>query len=236
MALDVTKINQNELTPDQYVKEDCSALKNILVIHHTAGGSSPKNVIHGWQSDPEDVATAFIIAGKPTSKDTHKDGEIFQAFGSKYWAYHIAFSKSTNKVPVKYHNFTYEQKIAKASIGIEITSWGQLTKQIDGTFKTYVGTTVPIEDVVQLDKPYRGHLYYHAYTSSQLKSLKELIIYLCDKYNISKKFNSDMFDISTKALDGTNGIWSHTSFRSDKNDAFCQKELIQILKEIELGV
>lgn len=236
MALDIKQINQNELTPDQYVKEDCSAIKQILVLHHSAGGSSPKNVIYGWQKNPEKVATAFVIAGKPTSKDTHKDGEIFQAFGSKYWAYHLAFSKKTNKVPVKYHNFTYEQKIAKASIGIEITSWGQLTKQPDGTFKNYVGTIVPNNEVVELDKPYRGHVYYHAYTNAQLKSLKELVIYLCDKYKISKKFNSDIFDINLRALDGENGIYSHTSFRSDKNDIFPQKELIEMLKEIELGV
>lgn len=236
MALDIKRINQNELTPDQYVKEDCSALKQILVLHHTSGGSSPKNVIYGWQKNPEKVATAFIIAGKPTSKDTHKDGEIFQAFGSKYWAYHLAFSKKTNRVPVKYHNFTYEQKIAKASIGIEITSWGGLTKQPDGTFKTYVGTTVPNEEVVSLEKPFRGYSYYHAYSESQLKSLKELIIYLCDKYNISKKFNSDMFDINLRALDGENGIFTHVSYRSDKSDCFAQKELIKVLKDIELGV
>lgn len=236
MALDIKQINQNELTPDQYKKEDCSALKRQVVIHHTAGGSSPKNVIHGWQSDPEDVATAFVIAGKPTSKDTHKDGEIFQAFGSKYWAYHIAFSKKTNKVPVKYHNFTHEEKIARASIGIEIANWGQLTKQPDGTFKTYVGTTVPSDEVITFQNKYRGYEYYYAYTDAQLASLKDLIIYLCDKYNISKKFNTDMFDINLRALDGENGIFTHTSYRSDKNDCFPQPKLIKMLQEIEQGI
>ncbi len=236
MALNVSLINQNELTENQYFKEDCSLVKSIIVAHHTAGGSSPKNVIYGWQSNPEKVATAFIIAGKPTSKDTHKDGEIFQAFGSKYWAYHLAFSKNTNAVPVKYHNFTYEQKIAKASIGIEIANWGQLTKQTDGTFKTYVGTLVPVDEVITFETPFRGYKYYHAYTDAQLKSLKELLIYLCNQYKISKKFNSDMFDINIKALDGTNGIWTHVSYRSDKNDCCPQPKLIEILKQIELGI
>lgn len=236
MALDIKLINQNELTPDQYVKEDCSAIKNQIFIHHTSGGSSPKNVIYGWQNNPEKVATAFIIAGKPTSKDTHKDGEIFQAFGSKYWAYHLAFSKSTNKVPAKYHNFTYEQKIAKGSIAIEIASWGILTKDNEGNFRTYVNTIVPKEEVVILDKPFRGSIYYHYYSDAQLASLKDLLIYLCDKYNISKKFNADMFDINLRALDGVNGIYTHCSVRSDKSDNFPYSKLINVLKEIELGV
>jgi len=236
MPLDVTRINQNELTADQYFKEDCSSLKSILVIHHTAGGSSPKNVIYGWQSNPEKVATAFIIAGKPSLKDTHRDGEIFQSFGSKYWAYHIAFSKSTNNVPAKYHNFTHEQKIARASIGIEIANWGQLTKGEDGVFRTYVNTIVPAEEVVTFENKFRNFVHYHAYTDAQIASLKELIIYLCDKYKISKKYNSDMWDISTRALDGENGIWSHVSFRSDKNDACSQPKLVKMLQEIEQGI
>lgn len=236
MALDVSKIQQVQLTVDQYKKEDCSALKKQLTLHHTAGGSSPKNVIHGWQSNPEDVATPFIIAGKPTAKDTHKDGDIFQAFGSKYWAYHIAFSKKTNKIPSKYHNFTLEQKIARASIGIEIANWGQLTKDANGNFWSYVKTQVPKENVVTFETPYRGFTYYHAYTDAQLKSLKELIIYLCDKFNIPKNFNADMFDINLRALDGEKGIFSHTSYRSDKNDVCPQPKLIQVLKEIEAGI
>lgn len=236
MSLDIKQINQNELTPDQYIKEDCSSLKKIIVLHHTAGGSSPKNAIYGWQKTTERVATAFVIAGKPTKNDTHKDGDIFQAFGSKYWAYHIAFSAKSNNVPQKYHNFTLEQQIAKASIGIEICNFGGLTKDSDGKFKTYVNSVIPSDEVIELEKPFRGFKYYHAYTDLQLKSLKDLVIYLCDKYNIPKKFNSDMFDINTKALDGESGIWTHVSYRADKSDCFPQPKLIQILKEIEQGI
>jgi N-acetyl-anhydromuramyl-L-alanine amidase AmpD len=236
MSLDITKINQQELTVDQYIREDCSALKNQIYLHHSAGGSSAKNVIHGWQSNPEDVATAFIICGKPSSKDTHKDGDIYQAFGSKYWAYHLAFSKNTNKIPSKYHNFTYEQKIARGSIGIEITSWGQLTKGTDGVFRSYVNTIVPSDEVITFENKYRGFSYYHAYTDAQISSLKDLLIYLCDKYKISKKFNADMFDINLRALDGENGIFSHTSVRVDKNDICPQPKLIKMLQEIEQGI
>jgi N-acetyl-anhydromuramyl-L-alanine amidase AmpD len=236
MSLDVTQINQSNLTDDQYVKEDCSAIKKQFVLHHTAGGSSPKNAIYGWQQTKERVATAFVIAGKPSKNDTHKDGQIFQAFGSKYYAYHIYFSQSINQVPAKYHSFALDQDIAKKSIAVEICNWGFLTKDADGTFKTYVNTVVPAEDVIDFgDKPYRGHRYYHAYTDAQIASLKELIIYICDKYKISKKFNTDMFEICTRALDGENGIWTHSSYRSDKTDLSPQPKIIQMLKDIELG-
>ncbi len=234
MALDVTKIKQDELTADQYFREDCSAVKKQIVLHHTAGGSNPINVVHGWQFNSERVGTPFIIAGKPSKNDTHKDGEIFQAFGSKYYAWHLAFSKSTNKVPAAYHSSIKETALAKASIGIEICNWGQLVKDASGVFRNYVNGIVPTEEVVTLSTPFRGFLYYHKYSDAQLASVKDLVIYLCDKYKIPKTYNADMFDINVKALDGTAGIWSHTSYRSDKNDISPQPNIIKMLQEISL--
>ena len=43
MALDITQINQKELTADQYFKEDCSAIKKQIVLHFTAGAPSAVN-------------------------------------------------------------------------------------------------------------------------------------------------------------------------------------------------
>ncbi len=232
MALDVTKINRDELTPDQYFPEDCSALKKQIVLHHTAGGSNPINVVHGWQFNTERVGTAFIISGKPSKNDTHKDGEIFQAFGSKYYAWHLAFSKSTNNVPAVYHSSIKETAIAKASIAIEICNWGQLVKDTQGNFRNYVNGIIPPDDVVTLATPFRGFLYYHKYSDAQLASVKELVIYLCDKYSIPKNYNADMFDINIKALDGTAGIWTHVAYRSDKNDCVPQPNFIKMLQEI----
>lgn len=233
MTLDITKINQNNLTENQYFKEDFSALKNQIVIHFTAGGASAVNTIYGWQFNSERVGTSFVIS---RGDKNEKDGQIYQAFGSKYWAYHIAFSKSTNGVPRKYHNFLLEQNIAKCSIGIEVCNWGGLLKDKDGVFRNYINGVVPISEVIELDAVFRGYKYYHAFSDSQIFSLKNLIIYLCDKYKISKKFNSDMFDINTNALDGVNGIWTHASYRSDKIDCSRQPKLIKMLQEIEQGI
>ena len=230
MSLDIKQINQKELTSDQYFREDTSAIKKQIVIHHTAGDASSVNTVHGWQFTPERVGTAFVISGKAKNE---KDGDIYQAFGSKYWAYHIAFSKSTNKIPKKYHNFNLEKQIAKSSIGIEICNWGILVKDNEGNFRNYVNGIVPKEEVLEFEQPFRGYKYYHAYSDAQLESLKKLLVFLCNKYNISKKYNEDMWNISTKALDGENGIWTHISYRTDKTDCPPQPKLIKILKELQ---
>ena len=235
MALNVSLINQNELTPNQYFKEDCSSIKKQIVIHFTAGAPSAKNTIHGWQFNPERVGTPFVIS-RGYSNPIEKDGEIFQAFGSKYWAYHLGFSKNTNKVPSKYHNFALETQRAKETIPIEICNWGCLIKDKVGDFKNYVNGVVSSNEVVTLNKPHRGYIYYQDFTDSQIFSLKELIIYLCDKYKISKKYNNDMWDISTRALDGENGIFGHVSFRSDKFDLAPLPKVIKMLQEIEQGI
>lgn len=221
--LDIKKIDQDNLTPDQYFKEDCSALKKQIVLHHTAGGPSAENTVHGWQFTTERVGTAFLIDA---------DGVIHQAFGSKYWAYHIAFSRNTNKVPEFYHNFTRETNIAKGSIGIEICNWGQLIQKKDGEFYNYINNIVPKDQVIELETPHRGYKFFHKYNDKQLASLKELLVYLCATYNIDKTYDHGIWDINTRALDGDNGIFAHVSYRSDKVDVNPQPKLIELLKTL----
>lgn len=45
-----------------------------------------------------------------------------------------------------------------------------------------------------------------------------------------------MWDISTRALDGENGIWGHCSFRSDKFDVAPLPKLVKMLQDIEAGI
>jgi hypothetical protein len=42
-----------------------------------------------------------------------------------------------------------------------------------------------------------------------------------------------MWEYSKIALNGSPGIWSHSSFRKDKSDCFPQKELMQVIEELE---
>lgn len=230
MALDVSKIIQDNLPNTCYSEEVVP--KSQIYLHHTAGGANPHNVISGWKTRTDKVSTAFIIAGKPKSTEKFKEGDIIQAFSSKCWGYHLGLKKAIfekNGLPYK--------ALDKSSIAVEICNWGFLTKEADGTFKNYVGGVVPSDEVVTYTTAYRGHLYYHKYSDAQLLALRDLLIYLCDKYIISKVYNPDMFDISKNALSGKNGIYSHTSVREagEKQDLNPQPNLVKMLQNIGLN-
>lgn len=224
--LDIKKIIQYPLNKGQFFEEEHP--KSQLIIHHTAGNSNPFICIDGWNTNQDRIGTAFIIGGKPKNGETkYKDGDILQCFSSKFWCYHLGIGKEVfSKYGIKY------QPLDKTSIGIEICNWGYLTKQVNGTFKNYVGGIVPIEEVIDLGKEFRGYQYYHKYTDAQLNSLKELLVYLSDKYKISKQYNEGMWDINQGCLNGTNGIWTHVSCRQDKFDCFPQPNLISMLKSL----
>jgi len=227
MALDITKIIQKPLSADKYYGEDVAKDKKQIFIHHTAGGANPFNVLAGWEKRIDKVATAFILAGKADQTKTYKDGDIIQAFSSKNWAWHLGLSaQQFNKIGVGYQN------LDKMSIGIEMCNFGQLTLGADGKFRSYVNSIIPAEDVVTLNADYRGYKYYHAYTDAQLASLKDLIVYLCDKFNIPKTFNANMFEVNKDCMGAKAGIWTHTSARQDKWDCFPYPKLITMLKSL----
>src|SRR5688500_11519420 len=107
-VLDVSKIVQVTFPESQYYKENTA--KNQVVIHHTVSSANAKNVFSGWASNSERVATPFVIAG---------DGVIHQGFSSKYWAHHLGTKAANNTA------------LNKGAVGIEVCSWGGLTKKGD---------------------------------------------------------------------------------------------------------
>lgn len=226
--LDVNSLIQYKLNDAQYFREEHP--KTQIFFHHTAGNSNPYNVIDFWGSNPERIATAFVIGGNPTTakfkQKPWKDGEILQAFSSKYWAYHLGLKQEVfTKAGVQY------KPLDKTSIAIELCSWGQLQLK-DGKFINYVGGEVPANEVVEYSTPFRGFKYYHKYSDAQIESLIKLMKYLCEKFNIPKTYNADIWDISKRILAGESGICTHVSVRSDKFDNHPQAELIQGLQAL----
>ncbi len=222
--LDIGKIIQQKLPANCYFQEEIP--KTQIFIHHTAGGSNAANVINGWKTRTDRVSTAFVIAGKPASATSgYNDGDIYQAFPSKHWGYHLGLKKAVfteQGVPYK--------PLDKTSVAIEICNWGAVTPK-NGKYETYIPNAfVPEADVLPLD--YKGKTHYHLYTDAQLAALKDLLVYLCEKYNIPKTYNAGMFDISKDALTGTPGIWTHTSVRKDKVDCSPQPKLLEVLKSL----
>lgn len=222
--LDISKeITQYTLGAGQYFNEEHPRLQ--IFVHHTASGPNPFRCIDFWNSNPIQIGTSFVIGGEP-SKDSHgnekwKDGEIVQAFSSKAWAYHLGLKQDVftkNGVPYK--------SLDRTSVAIEICNWGGLIYK-DGKYFNYVGGVVNSEDVVEYEKPFRGFKFFHKYTDAQIISTIRLVKYLCEKYNIPKTYNPDIWDISKRVLSGERGIATHVSVRVDKSDNSPQRELIQ---------
>lgn len=225
MKLDTTKIKQVPLKETQYLKTVTE--KTMIVLHHTAGNSSAPSTIQMWDNDDRGrIATCVVISGKGQSKNTF-DGEICQAFSSKYWGYHLGLKQDIFKakgVPYK--------SIDPMSIAVEICNWGPLTKEGDKFFN-YVDREVPLDQVCELEKPYKGHKYYHAYTDAQIESLRQLLVYWGETYGIDLTYSEeDMWSISLKGLKGENGVYTHNSFRKDKSDIYPCPRMIEMLKSL----
>jgi hypothetical protein len=167
------------LGSDEYYPVDFK--KTTIYLHHTSGSHNPSWVIQGWDKDHNSdgsaskIATSFIIGGKSTRDgDNSWDGVVVRCFPESQWAFHLG-AKGTNGM------------FDKISIGIEICNYGYLTKSKTGQFMTYVNTPVPADQVIELVTPFRGYKYYHKYTDKQIVSLRELLVYLGNKFNINLK-------------------------------------------------
>lgn len=198
--------------------------KDMIFIHHTAGGHRPDYVISGWDSDDLGrIATSYVIGGKSTTvkKETEFDGKIYRAFDDSKWAYHLGV-KGTNG------------KLDKKSIGIEICNYGPVKLTSDGIYLNYVNKQVPNNMVYDLGRTWRGYRYFHKYTDLQIQALKELIISLSQKYKIDvkKQWDIDDFSVDAECLKGKAGLWTHVNCREDKTDCHPQPELIQMLNSL----
>lgn len=220
------KITQYPIPSDQYIRTETE--KTQLFLHHTAGNPNPFGTFNWWTSTASRIATCIVIGGKPSRKrDQWKDGEIVQGFSSKYWAYHLGLKKAIFKA----YDLPYKP-LDKTSIAVELCNWGQLEMDDDGRFRTYVDSEVPEQEVVQLDMPFKGYTYYHAYTDAQLDSLYELIVYWKDRYSLPLFYSEELWSVSRNALAGMPGLYCHNSVRKDKVDLSPQPKLIRMLQSI----
>lgn len=212
--------------PDnQYVKEQTE--KVGWVLHHTAGSQEGKSVYDTWAMDKQGrVGTAYVI---------NRDGTISSGFDAqKYWSHAIGLTVNGNNLPAnlsKYHTFDNNVFLNKRYIQIELCSWGCLTEK-NGKFITWANREVKLENVITYETPFRTFKHYERYTVEQIEALRKLILWHNSEFGLSKKYNEDMWDISEKALQGSEGIWGHTSFRTDKSDLHPQKEILEMLQSL----
>ncbi len=222
-----SKLNLNDIIkvdfPDnQYYREQTT--KKQIVLHHTVSGKGVMGDIEWWKGTPERIATSIII---------QYDGKIYQCFSSLYWAHHLGLKTSNNVI------------LNKASIGVEIDSWGPLMKYQNKWYPIIWSNSLkkeipnikqkPIDDnnVIIYPNGFNGYYAFEKYTNNQIDSLRKLLIYWGDRYNIPLDYNDDMWSVSERALSGVSGIWTHVSYRSDKSDCHPQPELIEMLKSLK---
>jgi len=231
--LNLSELIQVNFPENQYYREETK--KTQIVLHHTVSGPNANGVVNWWLQGPERIATHFIIDAK---------GGVFQLFSSKYWAHHLGVKSSFLQQLGFTDSGTRNTILNKTTIGIEICRWGGLIKDMNGYHPSYwdanigkeVGNpkiVIPENNVQEFEKPFRGYKYFEKYTPEQINSVSKLVNYLCDRWNIPKSYNDDMWDISKDALAGKPGIWGHISYRQDKSDVMPQPELISALQSIQ---
>jgi len=220
----LTKLNLNEIIvvdfpENQYVREITN--KKQIVLHHTVSGQGVDGDIAWWRKTIERIGTAIII---------NWDGKIYQCFSSKYWAYHLGAGNST---------------LDKQSIGIEIDSWGGLVRynrqwypaKWDEKIKQFVANTsikpIPEENVQTYENGYRGFYGFEKYTDAQIEAVRKLLVFWGERYKIPLDYNEEMWDVSSKALAGQSGVWTHNSYRKDKSDCHPDEGLVRMLKSLK---
>lgn len=218
--LDLNKIKWYPAPQKEYHQEIFN--KKQITLHHTASGGNSKGDMDYLNGDAQGaVNTAFFL---------DRDGTWWQAFSSKYWSAHLGVPQSTF---VKFKVDNNVKNLHQHSIAIEIDSWGYLTKKGD-KYYSYAGVEVKPENVIYYKDGFLGQDYYEKYTNAQISALQDMLVYLCNTYNISKEYNCNMWEVSADALSGKNGIWTHISYReSGKWDCHPQPELITMLESLK---
>ena len=210
-----------KLNPHEFISVERP--KNQIILHHTVGGGNPFNVANWWNTQSGRIGTAFVIAGHEDTTKAYKDGDIFRLFDEKFYAWHVN-ARIRNA-----------ERIEMQSIGIEICNYGALQRRPNGTYFALISknplrvVNIPTDQVVDVGFDFRGTRYYHKYTDKQLKSLTDLLAFLCKEYEIPTNYNN-LFIPSKAATDGARGIWGHCNFRADKSDVSPQPILIDVLQ------
>lgn len=188
------------------------APKSQIVLHHTVSSGNAINVISGWNRDGIRIGTAFVI---------DRNGVIFRAFDEDKWAWHLGTKLANNTA------------LNKNSIGIELCTWGGLTKK-GSKYYSHFGVEVTADEVYDVGYKFRGYRYYQKATDMQLGAAKVLIRELSKRYNIPVRriYDASWFEYNQNAISETPGLWTHVNYRKDKSDLCPQPELINMLNSL----
>lgn len=240
--------NQSPLWETYFLPEEAyfttPTQKKWIFLHHTRGWENPYRVIDSWATNPErKVATEFVVGGQNIENTpSPHDGKILQTFPAGRRGWHLGIGNNA---------------MHRESVGIELCSFGELTKghitktqsgvkrtiQLDpNKVYTFTGREVHPEQVAHASETFRGFDYFHKYSDLQILALKQLLFFIAKRDNIDiraglpaliRKEGSKAFNKLDRAMcQNEPGIWSHSNLQTFKRDVAPQDNLIQMLIEI----
>jgi hypothetical protein len=214
---------QNKNFEGHYFKQKYE--KKQIILHHSAGWDNARGMFDWWIVDNlKHVGTSIGITD---------NGNIIKGFDEEFWAASIGCNSNVftqNGIKLKYRNnrIINNQELDECAVAVEICNWGSLTEK-NGKYYSWTNHELPSTKVIKLD--YKNSKYYEKYTPEEIKSLKYWILLNSMRFIIPIEYNyDDLFSVSKKALSGIPGLYTHNSYRIDKNDISPQPEIIEMLK------
>mgnify|MGYP001250617512 CR=1 FL=1 len=215
-------IHKHYLPKGEYV--DGPVNNEYIFIHHTAGNANPYRCIDHWGRDTRGrIATEFVLGG-PNHRNgsLDYDGTMVQAFPEGCMGYHLGRTGSG------YMN--------KHSVGLEICNMGYLTDDK----RTYVNSKCIDSQAIELEVPFRGYKWWHAYSEEQIKATEKWLRFVGERDKVDirlglkqfiKKFGPDKgFGFQEDAFYGkVKGLLTHTNVRKDKSDCYPHPDLVDMI-------
>lgn len=157
-------INKYYLPKGEYVEGPTK--KEYAFMHHTAGWNNPYNQVDSWGRDKRGrVGTEFIVGGESIRGNDEFDGVTLQSIPTGGYGWHLGKNGS--------------QHMHDHSTSIELCNFGWIK---DGL--TYTGARVDKDQIVTLEKEFRGYKQFHKYSDAQIESLRKWILFIAERDNI----------------------------------------------------
>lgn len=196
------------------------APRKRICLHHTAGGTA-RSSFEWWESQNK-AEQGRVRKGEKgygvyvgTSILVDRDGTWYEVFPRDLgWMYQLGIRDVAAET---------------TTIGIELASWGALTKKPGGNTLFAFGGADDVGDadelvasgkVVKLGTPYRGFEYFEAYTKAQIGSVLEGVPWLCDQHGIPRKMAKEVVRplVNVAKWRAYEGVVHHAMFRQDRTD------------------
>lgn len=203
-----------QLDPEQYYPGAYE--KSLVFLHHTVGGTAASTFRH-WNGNRVRVGTAYQVA---------RDGEVFQHFPAKAWAWSLGVSNPKLAVHLSRPEAVMLQR---RTIDIELSSYGALLEK-DGKLWAFPWNPQPLGEIddliadgtaVHFPEGWRGYHYFATYTGEQWEACTELVDQLCEEHPIPRILpaTEDLVGPADLARwQDYQGVLHHAMVRPDKSD------------------